>query len=332
MAEVTTEYVYDGTDLVYESGDTTMRYSYGPDGLITSFDGSNRKTYTYDALGSAWELSDEDGDETDTYDYDAWGNLRSSTGSTYNPFRYVGQLGYQYDAADGMYLLQQRYYDQTTGRFTTRDPAYRGLNWYLYSDDSPTLLVDPTGLAGCIGLWPPGRCAACYLAAFMRMGVVVDRAACEMINNACHSHLNCDGHPKPPVPPKPVRPSPGPMPAPPGMPGTPGTPGTPIKPLCVSMGKKLLTTCSPKLKTPLHIIDRVRNIIGAVGAGDAAERAGRECLNHLRCLGGGEVDKACQACCISIVNELADVIPWPNLFLHGCMSGCTGKWRLPLLW
>ena len=47
-----------------------------------------------DALGSAKALTNSSGTTTDTYTYDVWGNLTNHTGSTEQPYLYVGQLGY----------------------------------------------------------------------------------------------------------------------------------------------------------------------------------------------------------------------------------------------
>jgi hypothetical protein len=42
---------------------------------------------------------------TDTYTFDAWGNEVASTGTTGNPFKYVGQHGYYEDEQSGLLLL-----------------------------------------------------------------------------------------------------------------------------------------------------------------------------------------------------------------------------------
>ena len=42
----------------------------------------------------------------------------------------------------------QAYYDPYTGRFTQRDPAGDGGNWYAYVANNPLRFVDPTGLRG----------------------------------------------------------------------------------------------------------------------------------------------------------------------------------------
>lgn len=44
-----------------------------------------------------------------------------------------------------MIYLRARYYDPTSGRFTTVDPAKDGLNWYSYCANNPILFSDPTG-------------------------------------------------------------------------------------------------------------------------------------------------------------------------------------------
>ena len=104
-----------------------------------------------DALGGTVLLTDEDGDVTDTYDYDAWGNVVDHTGETEQPYQYVGQLGYYTHWQDSnvadMQNLGVRYYEPEVGRFGQRDmvPKNHPESAYMYSWDSPILLVDPSG-------------------------------------------------------------------------------------------------------------------------------------------------------------------------------------------
>ncbi len=83
-----------------------------------------------------------------TTQYDAFGNLVSSTGSPQGPLGFNGQYGYQTDQDTGFQLLGHRYYDPSTGRFLTRDPAKDGQNWYDYCRNNPLCWQDPRGLAG----------------------------------------------------------------------------------------------------------------------------------------------------------------------------------------
>jgi len=82
---------------------------------------------------------------TATKQYDAFGNLTSSSGSSASVFGFAGGWGYQEDPDSGLKLLGHRYYDPSTGRFLTRDPAKDGRNWYGYCENNPLTCVDPTG-------------------------------------------------------------------------------------------------------------------------------------------------------------------------------------------
>ena len=87
---------------------------------------------------------------TATRVYDAFGNVASSTGTWSSPFGYAGPFGYQEDSDSGLKLLGHRYYDSSTGRFLSRDPAKFGRNLYLCSNCNPAGTVDPSGLISII--------------------------------------------------------------------------------------------------------------------------------------------------------------------------------------
>lgn len=61
--------------------------------------------------------------QTDKYVYNAWGKVVSSSGSTVNPFQYVGQLGYYSDSFTGLMLLGCRFYDPEAEVFTQPDSS-----------------------------------------------------------------------------------------------------------------------------------------------------------------------------------------------------------------
>ena len=104
--------------------------------------------YGYDGAGSVRQLTNAAGTVTDTYEYDAFGNKVNSTGTTPNNYLYRGE---QFDSDIGLYYLRARYYNPSTGRFTSRDPE-DGINTdpatlhkYLYADGDPINGRDPMG-------------------------------------------------------------------------------------------------------------------------------------------------------------------------------------------
>ena len=103
--------------------------------------------YHYDALGSTRDLTDAAEVATDDYTYDAFGTTATESGTTENPYRYVGREGYYYDAESGLYTLRQRTYGTGDGRFLSEDPVRADEeNLYRYVGNDPVNQIDPSGL------------------------------------------------------------------------------------------------------------------------------------------------------------------------------------------
>ena len=130
-ADVTDPVLSDGSAL-YTPGVSEHR------GSATSFDHQ-------DYLGTFTRQTNSSQVTTATRQYDAFGLLLASTGTPQGPFGFAGGCGYQEDADSGLKLLGHRYYDPSTGRFLTRDPAKDGRNWYGYCRNNPVVGVDPEG-------------------------------------------------------------------------------------------------------------------------------------------------------------------------------------------
>jgi RHS repeat-associated protein len=103
-------------------------------------------TVTYlvaDLLGSIRGTVSSAGALTATTAYDAWGNPGTTGGLTAaTPFGYAGG----YTDPSGLIYLINRYYDPTTGQFTSLDPAVDStLQPYAYAAGDPIINTDPTG-------------------------------------------------------------------------------------------------------------------------------------------------------------------------------------------
>jgi len=120
------------------------------DPLVYSLIGGAWRYHMYDGVGSTRQLMLHASPYTvtDTYSYEAFGNLLSSTGSTANPYRYVGSLGY-YQTGNDLMHLGARYYMPEVGRLCQADPAKRGDSRYAYVGNGPLNWVDPTGEVRC---------------------------------------------------------------------------------------------------------------------------------------------------------------------------------------
>ena len=135
---------------LFESDDAknmTVAYTIDPSGgLISQRRNSATSYYHYDALGSTRLLTDASQNVSDTYDYYAFGETQSSSGSTPNPFKFVGRLGYYDGPSTDFQYLRARYYAPAYGCFWSGDPLVSAPRRYGYASGRPLLARDPTGL------------------------------------------------------------------------------------------------------------------------------------------------------------------------------------------
>jgi RHS repeat-associated protein len=103
--------------------------------------------YGTDLSGNVRNLTDSSGAVTDRYVTTAFGKLVSSTGSTTNPYRFGGAVGYYQDNAQ-RYYVRKRYLNTNQARWISPDPiGFNGRDWnlYRYVGNNPGNNVDPTG-------------------------------------------------------------------------------------------------------------------------------------------------------------------------------------------
>ena len=123
-------------------GDGTSAFTPG----ISERKSSSTRMNHVDYLGSIVRQTGSAGTSQYGARYDAFGATYATSGSSWGPFGFAGQWGYQTDADSGLMLLGHRYYDSSTGRLLTRDPIKDGRNWYAYGDNNPLNEVDEDGL------------------------------------------------------------------------------------------------------------------------------------------------------------------------------------------
>ena len=171
---VTMSYNGDNRRVVSQQGTSTTKFVWDAttDAYLSELDGANAVQAVYtnepqhygsvlsqrrsttssilhaDALGTTRLLTSSTQTTTDTYLLDAWGNPITSSGTTVNPFRWVGRFGYYQDASTGLVYVRARIYQPILSRWTGLDPAVflDGPNRYKYVNCNSVLLRDVTGL------------------------------------------------------------------------------------------------------------------------------------------------------------------------------------------
>lgn len=156
----TTQYVYDGLDIIQEKQNGTVTANYmrtlNIDEPLARLTTNTPRFYQTDALGSVIALTDESGTVKTTYSYDPFGNVTVSGETSDNPFQYTGREN------DGtwLYYYRARYYSPELQRFISEDPiGFDGgsINLYSYVNNNPVNETDPYGLWVCIVFRKRGR-------------------------------------------------------------------------------------------------------------------------------------------------------------------------------
>jgi hypothetical protein len=94
-------------------------------GVLSQRRGTTSHYHHHDALGSTRFLTDSSGNVTDTYLNDAWGNSVASTGSTVNPFKWVGKYGYYTDNSTGQVYVRARMYQPIVASWSSNNSFRR---------------------------------------------------------------------------------------------------------------------------------------------------------------------------------------------------------------
>jgi len=152
-----TNYYYSGSLLIGEETNGVMQtYLYdssaSPIGIQVN-SGANESTYLFrkNLQGDIIGVYDQSGNSIFSYNYTAWGNFikYGTTTTVTNPFTY---RGYYYDADLGLYYLNSRYYDSTTGRFINEDGIMgvnadmHTYNLFVYCGNNPVNRYDVSGM------------------------------------------------------------------------------------------------------------------------------------------------------------------------------------------
>jgi len=150
--EATTRYVWDRHNIIQERddlGSIDAEFTYQPQAygnLISQRRDSVSSLYHFDALGSMLALTDASQVVTDSAFYKAFGEAWASSGTTLNPYEWLGQIGYYKDPITGQFMIRRRPYRTDLARFTTEDPSRQERNPYWIVTNNPTNQVDPSGL------------------------------------------------------------------------------------------------------------------------------------------------------------------------------------------
>ena len=118
---VSSQFLYDGSDIVQEIGGSSVGASYlrslNIDEPFVRQTSVGNEFYHVDALGSTLDLSNQTGAVQTSYQYEAFGKT-TTTSTSSNPFQFTGRE----NDGTGLYYYRARYYSPGLQRFFSEDP------------------------------------------------------------------------------------------------------------------------------------------------------------------------------------------------------------------
>ncbi len=190
-------FVRDGENVLIETDAnlvTQAHYTDSPGewgGLSSARRGSTSSFYGFDQQSNSRILVSIGGNITDSYLYKAFGEELAVSGTTVNPMRYGGLVGYYRDISSRLYV-RTRHLQTDLGRWMSRDPiGFDGgdFNLYRYVGSNPVLYFDPNGTGIC-GIVHDLCVDACYGLYWAKIGTcnylhIIGVEACYEALGAC---------------------------------------------------------------------------------------------------------------------------------------------------
>ena len=162
--------------------------------------------FHFDGVGSTLAVTNQAGTVTDSRGYSAFGETTEESGITAFPFQFVGRHSYYLDKQNEEYSVRRRHYDPPCARWFSIDPisitrrrdkSGTG-NAYSYSDNFPTIGIDPSGLSLCTPMPPqcPQRHAeptwyGCFCGGGNPPDGAPARTPIDPLDNSCQAHDTC---------------------------------------------------------------------------------------------------------------------------------------------
>ena len=143
----TTEYFYEGNNLVLETcNNYKIYYYYDENNDLIGFKYNNQKYYYIrNAFKTIEKVIDNNGNIVISYRYDPYGKVIMTTKANNAPINHFLYKGYYYDDETGLAMVGQRYYSPELCRFiqpadvSSLNPhSINGLNLYAYANNNPT--------------------------------------------------------------------------------------------------------------------------------------------------------------------------------------------------
>ena len=142
----TTEYFYEGNNLVLETCNNYKIYYYDENNDLIGFKYNNQKYYYIrNTFKTIEKVIDSNGNIVISYRYDPYGKVIMTTKANNAPINHFLYKGYYYDDETGLAMVGQRYYSPELCRFiqpadiSNLNPhSINGLNLYAYANNNPT--------------------------------------------------------------------------------------------------------------------------------------------------------------------------------------------------